>query len=70
MFQILTEGGYRISVGEHKVDFIDPQAKVLFDEAVYYFQQANLAEICVVQHGKTTCIFTWMGNLLILWWRC
>ena len=65
MFQILTEGDYRISVGEHKVDFIDPQAKVLFDEAVDYFQQANLAEICVVQHGKTTCIFTWMGDKVI-----
>lgn len=65
MFQILSEGDYRISIGEHKVDFIDPQAKALFDEAVNYFQQANLANICVVQQGKTTCIFTWMGDKVI-----
>lgn len=65
MFQILSDGDYRISIGEHKVDFIDPQAKRLFDEAVKYFQQANLANICVVQQGKTTCIFTWMGDKVI-----
>ncbi|GAA6206386.1 DEAD/DEAH box helicase [Thalassotalea sp. SU-HH00458] len=65
MFQILSEGDYRISIGEHKVDFIDPQAKVMFEEAVNYFQQANLANICVVQQGKTTCIFTWMGDKVI-----
>lgn len=65
MFHILSEGDYRISVGEHKVDFIDRQAKVLFDEAVDYFQQANLSNICVLQHGKTTCIFTWMGDKVI-----
>ena len=65
MFKILCEGDYRISVGNHKVDFIDGKAKELFDEAVDYFNHANLKQISIIQHGNSTCIFTWMGDKVI-----
>ena len=62
MFKILCEGDYRISAGKHKVDFIDGKAKELFDEAVDYFNHSNLKQISIIQHGNSTCIFTWMGR--------
>lgn len=65
MFKILCEGDYRISVGNHKVDFIDGKAKELFDEAVDYFNHTNLKQISIIQHGNSTCIFTWMGDKVI-----
>ncbi|MCJ8315269.1 MAG: DEAD/DEAH box helicase, partial [Pseudomonadales bacterium] len=60
MFKILSEGDYRISVGNKKIDFIDAMAKVLFDEAINYFNHSNLKYISIFLHGSSTCIFTWM----------
>jgi ATP-dependent Lhr-like helicase len=48
MFKILKEGDYRISIGDHKVDFIDKEAKVLYQEGVKTFNDDNLAEDKVV----------------------
>lgn len=65
MFTILSEGDYRISVGQHKVDFIDNTAKALFDEASTFFQRANLSNQSVIKHGSSTYIFTWMGDKVV-----
>jgi ATP-dependent Lhr-like helicase len=65
MFKILSEGDYRISVGNQKIDFIDTKAKALFGEAIDYFNHSNLKSISILQHGNSTCIFTWMGDKVV-----
>ena len=65
MFKILSEGDYRISVGNQKIDFIDTKAKALFGEAIDYFNLSNLKSISIRQHGNSTCIFTWMGDKVV-----
>jgi len=65
MFKILSEGDYRISVGNQKIDFIDAKAKALFSEAIDYFKHSNLKAISIIQHGNSTCIFTWMGDKVV-----
>ncbi|MEZ8106606.1 DEAD/DEAH box helicase [Vibrio cortegadensis] len=62
MFQILLDGDYRISIGSQKIDFVDANAKELFAESVEYFNAAGLASKSILQVGKSTCIFTWMGD--------
>jgi ATP-dependent Lhr-like helicase len=65
MFKILKEGDYRISIGNHKVDFIDKEAKVLFQEGVKTFNDNNLAEDKVVSSNGHICIFTWKGDKVV-----
>jgi ATP-dependent Lhr-like helicase len=65
MFKILKEGDYRISIGDHKVDFIDKEAKVLFQEGVKTFNDDNLAEDKVVSSNGHICIFTWKGDKVV-----
>ncbi|MBT2915468.1 DEAD/DEAH box helicase [Vibrio anguillarum] len=62
MFQILLDGDYRIPIGSQKIDFVDANAKELFTESVEYFNAAGLANKSILQVGKSTCIFTWMGD--------
>lgn len=65
MFNILLDGDYRISIGSQKVDFVDTTAKELFIESVEYFNAAGLAKKSILQVGKSTCIFTWMGDKVV-----
>lgn len=65
MFKILKEGDYRISIGDHKVDFIDKEAKVLFQEGVKTFNDDNLAEDKVVSSNGHIYIFTWKGDKVV-----
>jgi ATP-dependent Lhr-like helicase len=65
MFNILLDGDYRISIGSQKVDFVDTTAKELFTESVEYFNAAGLAKKSILQVGKSTCIFTWMGDKVV-----
>ncbi|OEF13480.1 DEAD/DEAH box helicase [Aliivibrio logei] len=65
MFNILLDGDYRISIGSKKVDFADTTAKELFTESVEYFNAAGLAKKSILQVGKSTCIFTWMGDKVV-----
>jgi len=65
MFKILSEGDYRILVGNQKIDFIDVKAKALFSEAIDYFKHSNLKAVSIIQHGNSTCIFTWMGDKVV-----
>jgi len=62
MFNILLDGDYRILIGSQKVDFIDANAKELFTESVEYFNAAGLANKSILQVGRSTCIFTWLGD--------
>ncbi|ENW95183.1 DEAD/DEAH box helicase [Acinetobacter dispersus] len=62
MFEILKSNDYRITVGAHKVDFIDRTAKLLFDESITTFNGANLANQSVIEVGQKVYIFTWLGD--------
>lgn len=62
MFNILLDGDYRIPIGDQKIDFIDAKAKELFTESVEYFNAAGLANKSILQVGKSTCIFIWLGD--------
>jgi ATP-dependent Lhr-like helicase len=65
MLKILIEGEYRISVGDHKVDFIDNAAKELFQESVTYFKGAKLDQDVIFNDGNHTYIFTWKGDKVV-----
>lgn len=66
MFKILNEGDYRIEIdGGKKVDFIDTEAKVLFDEAVEFFKAANLSSQEMIQFNTSTYIIPWLGDRVI-----
>lgn len=62
MFDILKGNDYRITVGEHKVDFIDRTAKLLFDESISVFNDVNLANQSIIEIGNKVYIFTWLGD--------
>ncbi|WP_151768950.1 MULTISPECIES: DEAD/DEAH box helicase [Acinetobacter] len=62
MFEILKSNDYRITVGAHKVDFIDRTAKLLFDESITTFNGANLANQSIIEVGQKVYIFTWLGD--------
>lgn len=65
MFNLLKEGDYRISVGDHKVDYIDKEAKLLFKEGVKTFNDYNLSEDKVLASNGHICIFTWKGDKVV-----
>ncbi|WP_109441761.1 DEAD/DEAH box helicase [Acinetobacter haemolyticus] len=62
MFEILKNNDYRITVGAHKVDFIDRTAKLLFDESIAAFNGSNLANQSIIEVGQKVYIFTWLGD--------
>jgi ATP-dependent Lhr-like helicase len=66
MFKILSEGDYRIEIdGGKKIDFIDTEAKVLFDEAEKFFTAANLSTKEMIQFNTSTYIIPWLGDRVI-----
>lgn len=65
MFRILSEGDYRIAVADQKIDFADADAKELFRESVAFFNEAELRQNSLLQHGNDVYIFTWHGDKVV-----
>jgi len=65
MYTIYSEGDYRITAGNTKVDFIDDAAKALFDEGSRFFRENDLQTQSVIQQGKDVYIQTWMGDKVV-----
>lgn len=65
MYKIYTEGDYRITIGDQKVDFTDDVAKGLFDEGKRFFLDTNLASEAIIQDGQNVCILTWRGDKVV-----
>ncbi|HHX8298466.1 TPA: DEAD/DEAH box helicase [Vibrio diabolicus] len=65
MFRILKDGDYRISVGNKKVDFADAIAREQFKESVTFFQRSDLARKPLLKVGKSTYLFTWLGDKVV-----
>lgn len=65
VYKIYSEGDYRITAGNAKVDFIDDTAKALFDEGVRFFKESDLHSQSVIQQGKDVYIQTWMGDKVV-----
>ena len=62
MLNILKNQDYKISVGDHKLDFIDKVAKSLFKESVFAFENLNLLNQNIIELGNNVYIFTWLGD--------
>ncbi|NDL66053.1 DEAD/DEAH box helicase [Acerihabitans arboris] len=65
MLAIYREGDYRITVGEHKVDFADTSAISLFEEGLHYFNSNNLSSECFIQQGQHVYILLWLGDQIL-----
>lgn len=65
MFTILSDGDYRISMGEHKVDFIDTVARQLFSESIETFQRCDLYHQAVIDQDGNAYIFTWHSDKVV-----
>ena len=65
MLQIYKEEDYRIQMGETKVDFINKEAKALFQEGLHFFKSAQLNTHPIFQQGKLTYILPWLGDKIV-----
>lgn len=65
MLHLYKTGDYRIEAGGQKVDFADELARQLFKDGAGYFRQANLDKQSIIQSGKHSYIFPWMGDKVI-----
>lgn len=65
MFTILSDGDYRISMGEQKIDFIDKAARQLFSESIETFQRCDLYHRAVIDQDGNAYIFTWHSDKVI-----
>lgn len=65
MFKILSDGDYRIDVAGQKIDFADANARELFLESVAFFNEAELRQNSLLQHGNDVYIFTWHGDKVV-----
>ena len=62
MFKIYTSNDYRILVEGQKIDYINNNAKELFEEAIDYFKICKLQNNSFYSNGTFTYIFTWKGD--------
>ena len=62
MFKIYTSNDYRILVEGQKIDYINNDAKELFEEAIDYFNLCKLQSNSFYSNGTFTYIFTWKGD--------
>lgn len=65
MYDILTKGDYRISVGDKKVDFADKTARELFTESIETFDRCQLRHRPIIDQDGNTYIFTWRGDKVV-----
>lgn len=65
MYDILTKGDYRISVGDKKVDFADKTARELFKESMETFDRCQLRHRPIIDQDGNTYIFTWHGDKVV-----
>ena len=65
MYDILSSGDYRISVGDKKVDFADKTARELFKESIETFDRCQLRHRPIIDQDGNTYIFTWRGDKVV-----
>ncbi|WP_227687876.1 DEAD/DEAH box helicase [Psychrobacter immobilis] len=65
MYDILSSGNYRISVGDKKVDFADKTARELFKESIETFDRCQLRHRPLIDQDGNTYIFMWRGDKVV-----
>ena len=65
MYDILSHGDYRISVGDKKVDFADKTARELFKESIETFDRCQLRHRPLIDQDGNTYIFMWRGDKIV-----
>ena len=65
MFNILSNGDYRVLMGGKKIDFAEKTASELFTEAVVFFNEHNMLENTIITQGKNSYVFPWMGDKVV-----
>lgn len=62
MFRIYESGDYRIETPDGKIDFIDSEARELFQEGLSFFRDADLAITPFLKQDNNVCILPWQGD--------
>lgn len=65
MYDIYKEGDYRIENNGFKIDFIDDEAKYLFNEGLRYFREYELENDWIVEKGDHVNIIPWTGDKIV-----
>ncbi|WP_201558616.1 DEAD/DEAH box helicase [Psychrobacter sp. 72-O-c] len=65
MYEILSNGDYRIQVGNHYVDFADETARQLFSESIDTFRRYDLNNQPVIDQDGNSYIFMWRGDKVV-----
>ena len=65
MYEVLSNGDYRIRVGEQHLDFADTTARKLFSESIDTFNRYDLSNQPVVDKDGSSYIFMWRGDKVV-----
>ena len=65
MYDILSSGDYRISVGDKKIDFADKTARELFIESIETFNRCQLRHRPIIDQDGNTYILMWRGDKVV-----
>lgn len=65
MYKILSNGDYRIRVGDQHLDFADAIARQLFSESIDTFNRYDLSNQPVVDKDGNSYIFMWRGDKVV-----
>lgn len=62
MLSLYTEGRYTLSSGDNEVDYLDAEAKQLFEQGLEAFRNLKLAEKVIIEERGTAYIVPWLGD--------
>jgi ATP-dependent Lhr-like helicase len=62
MFRIYSNGEYQIAKGNTRIDYLDSQAKKLFQEGREFFKNSGLDKSPFFAHNDTLYVLPWLGD--------
>ncbi|MCI5146746.1 MAG: hypothetical protein D3923_14780 [Candidatus Electrothrix sp. AR3] len=65
MFRIYNDGEYKIKTGNARIEYLDSNARKLFQEGRDFFKNSGLDKTPFFAHGDTLYIVPWLGDKII-----
>lgn len=62
MLSLYTGGTYTLSAGDREVDYLDEEAKQLFEQGLETFRALNLGEEVLIEERGTAFVVPWLGD--------
>ena len=65
MQRIFNRGDYKINVESNDIDYLDAEAKGMFDEGLSYYQDLNLSNRSIIEDNGFVYILPWKGDRVV-----